>query len=306
MIEILIIGSGPAGYTAGIYAARAGRKVRLLTGPNQGGQLMITHFIENFPGFLEPITGPELMDRMNKHALQAGVEIETEVVQKVDFLSSNLKVLTESGRTLESQSVIIATGANARWLDVAGENYYRGRGVSACATCDGFFFRNKHVAVIGGGNSAAEEALFLSNFAKKVTLIHRRDELRAEKILQNRLFSNEKIEVLWNKETVEICGDSKKVTHVKLVDTVSRKESTLEIDGIFVAIGHAPATEIFNDAVELNSFGYIVLKDRTATSQKGVFAAGDVCDFVYRQAITSAAQGCMAAIDADKFLSVKF
>lgn len=306
MLEILIIGSGPAGYTAGIYASRAGRKVKLLTGETQGGQLMITDTIENFPGFFEKISGSELMDRMLKHAVQTGVQIDYEVVLKVDFSPYPLKVFTESGKAFDTKSVIIATGAKARWLDVEGETFYRGKGVSACATCDGFFFRNKEVAVIGGGNSAVEEALFLSNIAKHVTLIHRRDTLRAEKILQNRLFNNPNISVLWNKKTTEICGNGKKVTHIHLEDVISKELISLDVDGVFVAIGHAPETEIFSDSIELNSGGYIVLKNATQTSKKGVFAAGDVCDLMYRQAITSAAQGCMAAIDADKFLSVKF
>lgn len=304
MIDVLVIGSGPAGYTAAIYAKRAGRNVKLITGLQKGGQLMITTFIENYPGFCEPITGPELMDRMCKQAELVGVEVENEAIEYINFSRQPFECISESGIKYISKSVIIATGANAKWLGAPGEKKYHGAGVSACATCDGFFFKNKRVAVIGGGNTAVEEAIFLSNFASKVTLIHRRNSLRAERIMQDKLFKNEKVEVIWNAKVEEIVGNDKKVTGIALSDTVTEKQITIDVDGIFIAIGHEPATKIFQNQVELNQNGYIVVKNgSTHTSVDGIFAAGDVCDPVYKQAITSAGQGCMAAIDADKFLS---
>lgn len=302
MIDVLVIGSGPAGYTAAIYAIRAGYKVKLITGNQDGGQLTITSFIENYPGFSEKITGPELMMRMKQQAEHLGVQIEYDMIESVDFSSKPFICNGESGSIYESRSVIIATGANAKWLGLESEDRYKNKGVSACATCDGFFFKNKVVAVIGGGNAAVEEAIYLTNFAEKVFLIHRRDSLRAEKIMQDRLRGNPKIEVIWNSRVAEILGDEKRVTGVLLEN--DGKLQKIDLDGVFVAIGHSPATEIFKEKLDLDENGYIIV-DGTKTSVKGVFAAGDVCDPIYRQAIVSAGQGCKAAIDADKFLSTE-
>ena len=302
MIDVLVIGSGPAGYTAAIYAIRAGYKVKLITGNQDGGQLTITSFIENYPGFSEKITGPELMMRMKQQAEHLGVQVEYDMIESVDFSSRPFICNGESGNIYESRSVIIATGANAKWLGLESEDRYKNKGVSACATCDGFFFKNKIVAVVGGGNAAVEEAIYLTNFAEKVFLIHRRDSLRAEKIMQDRLMGNPKIEVVWNSRVAEILGDEKRVTGVLLEN--DGKLQKIDLDGVFVAIGHSPATKIFKEKLDLDENGYIIV-DGTKTSVKGVFAAGDVCDPIYRQAIVSAGQGCKAAIDADKFLSTE-
>jgi thioredoxin reductase (NADPH) len=301
--DVLIIGSGPAGYTASIYAARAGHKTSLITGPRRGGQLMITSLIENFPGFPDPVSGPMLMEYMQRQVENLGVWILADAVESADFSDAKIKKCRgESGTIHRAATVIIATGANARWLGIPGEAGYHGAGVSACATCDGFFFRNKDVVVVGGGNTAAEEAIFLTNFAKSVTLIHRRDNLRAEKIMQQRLFENPKISILWNTVIVEIMGDGKKVTELLLKNVQDNSKSSKVTDGVFVAVGHQPATEIFADQLELDADGYIVTRNGRGTSVDGVFAAGDVCDKTYRQAITSAGYGCMAAMEADKFL----
>lgn len=302
MIDVLVIGSGPAGYTAAIYAVRAGYKVKLITGNQDGGQLTITSFIENYPGFSEKITGPQLMMQMRQQAENLGVDVEYDVVESVDFSNRPFVCKGESENTYESRSVIIATGANAKWLGLESEDKYKNRGVSACATCDGFFFKNKTVAVVGGGNAAVEEAIYLTNFANKVFLIHRRDTLRAEKIMQARLFENPKIEVVWNSQIAEVLGDEKRVTGVLLESNGELRK--IDLDGVFVAIGHSPATKIFERKLNLDENGYIIV-DGTKTSVKGVFAAGDVCDPIYRQAIVSAGQGCKAAIDADKFLSIE-
>ena len=302
MIDVLVIGSGPAGYTAAIYAVRAGYKVKLITGNQDGGQLTITSFIENYPGFSEKITGPQLMMQMRQQAENLGVDVEYDVVESVDFSNRPFVCKGESENTYESRSVIIATGANAKWLGLESEDKYKNRGVSACATCDGFFFKNKTVAVVGGGNAAVEEAIYLTNFANKVFLIHRRDALRAEKIMQARLLENPKIEVVWNSQIAEVLGDEKRVTGVLLESDGELRK--IDLDGIFVAIGHSPATKIFKGKLNLDENGYIIV-DGTKTSVKGVFAAGDVCDPIYRQAIVSAGQGCKAAIDADKFLSIE-
>ncbi len=302
MVDVLVIGSGPAGYTAAIYAVRAGYKVKLVTGNQDGGQLTITSFIENYPGFSEKITGPQLMMQMRQQAENLGVEIEYDVIESVDFSNRPFICKGESSVVYESRSVIVATGANAKWLGLESENKYKNKGVSACATCDGFFFKNKVVAVIGGGNAAVEEAIYLTNFASKVFLIHRRDSLKAEKIMQTRLMENSKIEVIWNSRVAEILGDEKKVTGVLLENNGELRK--IDLDGIFVAIGHAPATAIFSGKLDLDEAGYIVVSG-TRTSVRGVFAAGDVCDPIYRQAIVSAGQGCKAAIDADKFLSIE-
>lgn len=302
MIDVLVIGSGPAGYTAAIYAVRAGYKVKLITGNQDGGQLTITSFIENYPGFSEKITGPQLMMQMRQQAENLGVDVEYDSIDSVDFSNRPFVCKGESENIYESRSVIIATGANARWLGLESEDKYKNKGVSACATCDGFFFKNKTVAVVGGGNAAVEEAIYLTNFANKVFLIHRRDSLRAEKIMQSRLFDNPKIEVVWNSRVAEVLGDEKKVTGVLLESNGELRK--IDLDGVFVAIGHSPATKIFEGKLNLDENGYIIV-DGTKTSVRGVFAAGDVCDPIYRQAIVSAGQGCKAAIDADKFLSIE-
>ena len=302
MIDVLVIGSGPAGYTAAIYAVRAGYKVKLITGNQDGGQLTITSFIENYPGFSEKITGPQLMMQMRQQAENLGVDVEYDMIESVDFSNRPFICKGESGNVYESRSVIVATGANAKWLGLESENKYKNKGVSACATCDGFFFKNKIVAVVGGGNAAVEEAIYLTNFANKVFLIHRRDSLRAEKIMQTRLLENPKIEVIWNSRVAEVLGDEKRVTGVLLENSGELRK--IELDGVFIAIGHSPATKIFEGKLNLDENGYVVV-DGTKTSVKGVFAAGDVCDPIYRQAIVSAGQGCKAAIDADKFLSIE-
>lgn len=302
MIDVLVIGSGPAGYTAAIYAVRAGYEVKLITGNQDGGQLTITSFIENYPGFSEKITGPELMMKMKQQTENLGVQIEYDMIESVDFSNKPFVCKGESGNIYESRSVIIATGANAKWLGLESEDRYKNKGVSACATCDGFFFKNKIVAVVGGGNAAVEEAIYLTNFAEKVYLIHRRDSLRAEKIMQDRLMENPKIEVVWNSRVAEILGDEKRVTGILLENNGELRK--IELDGVFIAIGHSPATKIFEGKLNLDENGYIIV-DGTKTSVKGVFAAGDVCDPIYRQAIVSAGQGCKAAIDADKFLSTE-
>ncbi|MDR1982283.1 MAG: thioredoxin-disulfide reductase [Holosporaceae bacterium] len=305
MIDIFVIGSGPAGYTAAIYAARAGRSTKVITGQRQGGQLMITSLIENYPGFADPISGPILMDQMRQQSEKLGVEMIFDVIESVDFSKRPFTCVGESGTCYESKTVIIATGANAKWLGVPGEKKYQGTGVSACATCDGFFFRDKDVAIVGGGNAAVEEAIYLTNFARSVTLIHRRDKLSAEKIAQKRFFANPKIKVIWNTRVVDILGDANKVTELLLVDTKCGTEVKKPIDGVFIAIGHQPTTSIFKGQLNIDENGYIITdKIGTRTSVDGVFAAGDVCDPYYRQAVVSAGLGCMAAIDADKFLSV--
>ncbi len=301
MLDVLVIGGGPAGYTSAIYAARAGYKVKLITGNQDGGQLTITSMIENYPGFANPISGIQLMSQMREQSEHVGVEIIYDIIVSTNFLNYPFNCIGESGTVYESKSVIVATGANAKWLGLDSEKKYMNHGVSACATCDGFFFKNKIVAVIGGGNTAVEEAIYLTNFASKVFLIHRRDKLRAEKFMQQRLFNSPKIEVLWNSIVTEILGDGSKVNGLMLKKDEGQCKK-LSLDGVFVAIGHAPATKIFENQLKLDEQGYIIV-DGTKTSVDGIFAAGDVCDSIYRQAIVSAGQGCKAAIDADKFLS---
>ncbi|MDR1375301.1 MAG: thioredoxin-disulfide reductase [Holosporaceae bacterium] len=304
MIDILIIGSGPAGCAAAIYAARAGRSAKIIVGGQPGGQLTTTSSIENYPGFPELISGQELMDKMRLQVENMGVSLEQDAIKSVDFSERPFVCLGESGISYESRAVIIATGASAKWLGISGEAQYRGAGVSSCATCDGFFFRNKDVAVVGGGNTAVEEAIYLTRFAKNVTLIHRRDQLRAEKIMQDRLLENSKVSVIWNSGVKGIVGDGTKVTELQLEDLLDHSETSKPIDGVFIAIGHKPATEIFKSKLDLNDEGYVLIKtNSTETSVAGVFAAGDVCDPIYRQAITSAGQGCMAALDANQFLA---
>lgn len=301
MTDVLIIGSGPAGYTAAIYTARAGYKVQLVTGTQMGGQLTIASLVENYPGFAEPVAGPELMENMRRQAEKMGVEIIFDTIESADFQKRPFVCCGE--KTYESRAVVIATGANARWLGLSSEKKYRGRGVSACATCDGFFFKNKTVCVVGGGNTALGEAVYLTNFARKVYLIHRRETFSAEKIIQQRVFQNPKIEILYNKRIEEILGDEKKVTGVRLIDTENSQSADLELDGVFIAVGHTPASSVFKEQISLDEDGYILTgKNDCETSVPGVFAAGDVCDRKYRQAVVAAGQGCIAAANVEKYL----
>jgi thioredoxin reductase (NADPH) len=302
--KVLIIGSGPAGYTAAIYAARANLKPLMIAGGQPGGQLMITTDVENYPGFAETIQGPWLMEQMGAQAKHVGTEMLTDMVDKVDFSKRPFTVSTTGGLTVTADTVIICTGAQARWLNIPPEEKFRGYGVSACATCDGFFYRGKDVAIVGGGNSAVEEALFLTNFANSVTLIHRRDSLRAEKIAQDRLFNHPKVKVIWNHVVEDILGEAPVpgVTGLKLRDVNNGTTQELAVAGLFVAIGHDPATKIFQGHVKMDESGYILTApDSTATNVPGVFAAGDVKDKIYRQAVTAAGMGCMAALEADRF-----
>ncbi|MBA4775775.1 MULTISPECIES: thioredoxin-disulfide reductase [Agrobacterium] len=310
--KVLIIGSGPAGYTAAIYAARAMLKPVLIAGMEQGGQLMITTDVENYPGFADPIQGPWLMDQMLKQATHVGAEIVSDLVTEVDTTVRPFVVKTDSGQVWTADTLIIATGAKAKWLGIESEQQFQGFGVSACATCDGFFYRNKDVIVVGGGNSAVEEALYLAHIAKSVTVVHRRDSFRSEKILQERLFAKENVKILWNTEIAEITGAPAKppmppsVSGVKLRDTKTGAISEFPIDGVFVAIGHAPAVELFKGKVKLKDNGYMwTAPDSTATDVEGIFAAGDVTDDIYRQAITAAGMGCMAALEAERYLTAQ-
>jgi thioredoxin reductase (NADPH) len=302
--NLIVIGSGPAGFTAALYAARANLEPLVLKGLEAGGQLMLTTDVENYPGFADGILGPELMDQMEKQAARFGAEILSVHVTRVD-LSSRPFGVWAGDQEWRARTIVIATGATARWLGVPGEEQLRGRGVSACATCDGFFFRDRELVVVGGGDSAMEEATFLTKFASKVTIVHRRDEFRASKIMQERVLSNPKIQVLWNTEVLEILGDGA-VTGVRLRDTVTGDTREFATDGVFMAIGHTPNTELFRDRLELDDDGYVVVREpRTFTSVEGVFAAGDVTDRIYRQAVTAAGQGCKAAIDAERFLEAE-
>ncbi len=302
--KVLIIGSGPAGYTAAIYAARAGLKPILVTGMEQGGQLMITTEVENYPGFADVIQGPWLMEQMKLQAEHVGTQLITDYITEVDFTKRPFTAKGDSGDTYQGDTAIIATGAKARWLGIESEKEFQGRGVSACATCDGFFFKDKEVAIVGGGNTAVEEALFLTNFCSKVTLVHRRDTLRAEKILQQRLFDHEKVEIIWDHTVDEIKGDAMGMTSLIIKNTKTGKFQELQKDGLCVAIGHDPATELFKDILDMDDTGYIDTKpDSTATSISGIYAAGDVTDHTYRQAVTAAGMGCMAALEADRFLT---
>ena len=301
--NVIIIGSGPAGYTAAIYAARANLKPILVSGFQPGGQLTITTDVENYPGYEDPIQGPWLMEQMQKQAAHVGTEIINSQVTEV-FLNEKIKKLNlDNGTTLNTKTVIISTGAQARWLGLENEAKFQGHGLSACATCDGFFFKDKEVAVIGGGNSAAEEALFLTKFATKVYLVHRRDKLRAEKILQDRLKQNSKIEFIWNSEVTKFNGNDD-LESIDLLNKQENKISNLKIDGVFIAIGHDPATQLFKDQLQMDKEGYLITKpDSTETNIPGVYAAGDVKDKTFRQAVTAAGMGCMAALEAEKFLS---
>lgn len=306
--RLVILGSGPAGYAAAVYAARANRKPLLITGMEQGGQLMTTVEVDNWPGDPHGLTGPALMERMRQHAERFNTEIVNDHINKADL--SQRPFLLEGDRgAYTCDALIIATGATAKYLGLESEQKYRGRGVSACATCDGFFFRNQKVAVVGGGNTAVEEALYLSNIAAHVTLVHRRDALRAEKILQDQLFEREregKVHILWNHTVSEVLGDDGGVTGLRVAEVGSGKTQDLDVAGVFIAVGHAPNTQLFAGQLEMRD-GYIIVQsglngNATQTSVPGVFAAGDVADHVYRQAITSAGTGCMAALDADKYL----
>jgi len=302
MENIAIIGSGPAGYTAGIYAARANLKPILFEGLESGGQLMLTTDVENFPGFVDGIMGPELMQTFKAQAERFGTEIKTETINTIEKIENGFK-LTSSKNKYEFKTVIIASGASARWLGIEGEKELQGYGVSACATCDGFFFKEKTVAVVGGGDSAMEEALFLTKFASKVIVIHRRDQFRASQIMQDRVLNHEKIEVIWNSTVEKINGEGQ-VTSIEIKDIKNNASSSVELDGVFVAIGHDPNVKFLDGLVELDEKGYIKtgFTTETSTSVPGVFAAGDVADSIYRQAITAAGSGCQAAIDAERWL----
>jgi thioredoxin reductase (NADPH) len=306
--RLLILGSGPAGYTAAVYAARANRTPVLITGVEVGGQLMTTTEVDNWPGDVEGLLGPALMERMRRHAERFKTELVQDHVNRVDLSKRPFHLVGDSGE-YTCDALVIATGASARWLDIESEQHFRGKGVSACATCDGFFYRNHDVAVVGGGNTAVEEALYLTHLARHVTLVHRRDKLRAEKILQDRLFEREregKLSFAWNHEVDEVLGDESGVTGLRIRATGDGAKRDLKLTGVFIAVGHTPNTQLFEGQLEMNG-GYIVTKtglhgDATATSVPGVFAAGDVADHVYRQAVTSAGTGCMAALDADRYL----
>ncbi len=306
--KFLIIGSGPAGYTAAIYAARANLQPILVQGMQAGGQLTITTDVENYPGFAEVIQGPWLMEQMRQQAEHVGTRIITDLIVAADLSKRPFTCVGDSGDVYVADTVAICTGAQARWLGIPSEEAFRGHGVSACATCDGFFFRGKEVVVVGGGNTAVEEALYLTNHAARVTLVHRRDRLRAEKILQDRLFANPKIHVVWDSAVEEILGEGTPphVTGVRMVNLKTRQSSVVPCDGFFVAIGHTPVTDLFRGQLTLDAEGYIITKpDSTATDVPGVFAAGDVRDKIFRQAVTAAGMGCMAALEAEKFLAAE-
>ncbi len=305
-VKVLIIGSGPAGYTAAIYAARANLQPMLVQGLQPGGQLSITTDVENYPGFAEPIQGPWLMEQMEAQARNVGTEIVFDTITAVDLSRRPFRCESDSDTVYLADTLVISTGAQARWLGLESEGRFQGFGVSACATCDGFFYRGKKVAVVGGGNTAVEEALFLTNFAEKVTLIHRRDSLRAEKVMQERLFRNPKIEVVWDHVVDEILGDDNPpgVTGVRIKHAKTGAAQEVPVDGVFIAIGHDPATKLFQGQIDMDSEGYILTApDSTATKVPGVYAAGDVRDKVYRQAVTAAGMGCMAALEAERFLA---
>ena len=304
--KVIIIGSGPAGYTAAIYAARAMLSPVLISGMEPGGQLTTTTDVENYPGFADVIQGPWLMEEMRKQAEAVGTIFKNDMIKEVNFKNSPFELLGESGQKYTADSVIISTGAQARWLNLETETKYRGFGVSACATCDGFFYKEKEVIVVGGGNAAVEEALFLTKFASKVTLVHRRDSLRAEKLLQQKILSHPKIKIIWDSAVKEVLGteNPKGVTGVILENTKNKSTTKVDTHGIFVAIGHDPATKIFTNQITMDKEGYILTEaDSTKTNIKGIFAAGDVKDKTYRQAVTAAGMGCMAALEAEKFLS---
>lgn len=306
--KVVIIGSGPAGYTAAIYAARAMLEPILIQGIQAGGQLTITTDVENYPGFADVIQGPWLMEQMEKQAVHVGTKIVSDLVIKLDTKQRPFRLTCDSGDVYLADAVVLATGAQARWLGLPSEAKFQGGGVSACATCDGFFYRNKEVVVVGGGNTAVEEALYLTNHASQVTIVHRRDHFRAERILQERLFKHPKIKVVWDSAVDEICGteNPNKVTHVRLKNVRTGALTDVKTDGVFIAIGHAPATELVAGQVKLKPSGYVeVAPNSTATSVPGLFAAGDVADETYRQAVTAAGLGCMAALEAERFLALR-
>jgi len=306
--KVVIIGSGPAGYTAAIYAARAMLEPILIQGIQPGGQMTITTDVENYPGFADVIQGPWLMEQMQKQAEHVGTKIVTDYVTKTDLSQRPFRLECDSGDVYIADALIAATGAQARWLDLPSEQKFKGYGVSACATCDGFFYRNKEVVVIGGGNTAVEEALFLTNFASKVTVVHRRDTFRAEKILQDRLFKHPKVEVMWDSVLDDVQGSDNplKVNRVRLKNVKTGAVTEKAVDGVFIAIGHTPSSELFTGQLQMKPSGYIVTAPHsTATSVSGVFAAGDVTDDIYRQAVTAAGLGCMAALEAEKFLAAQ-
>lgn len=304
--NVLILGSGPAGLTAAIYAARAGLEPRLIHGLQPGGQMTITTDVENYPGFADVIQGPWLMEQITEQARKVGTDLVTDIITSVDLSVRPFRAVGDSGDSYTGDTLVISTGAQARWLGIESEQKLQGFGVSACATCDGFFYRDRPVAVVGGGNTAVEEALFLTNFASKVTLVHRRDALRAEKILQDRLFRNPKIEVVWDHVIEEIlgAGEPAAVSGARIKNVKSGEMTDLAVDGVFIAIGHTPVTDLFKGQIDLDTEGYILTAgDSTATSVPGVFAAGDVQDKIYRQAVTAAGTGCMAALEAERYLA---
>ena len=304
--KLIIIGSGPAGYTAAIYAARAMLEPVLIAGLQPGGQLTITTDVENYPGFAEIIQGPWLMDQMKAQAEHMGTRMVADIIVKADLSHRPFKLTGDSGTLYTADALIIATGAQAKWLGLPSERHFQGHGVSACATCDGFFYRNKEVAVVGGGNTAVEEALFLTKFASKVTVIHRRDSFKAEKILQQRLLAHPKVEIVWNSALDAVLGSEnpRSVTHMRLRDTRNGALSERAVDGVFIAIGHAPSVELFSDQLKMKPSGYLwTAPNSTLTSREGVFAAGDVTDDIFRQAVTAAGMGCMAALEAEKYLA---
>ncbi len=306
--RLLILGSGPAGLTAAIYAARAGLKPVLVHGLQPGGQMTITTDVENYPGFADVIQGPWLMEEMQKQAEAVGTEFISDLITNVDFSKRPYTLTGDSGEIYEADALVISTGAQAKWLGLPTEEKFQGFGVSACATCDGFFYRNKDVLVVGGGNTAVEEALYLSGLAKKVTLVHRRDELRAEKILQTRLFNKDNVEIIWDHNLDEILGteDPLGVTGARLSHAKTGETQDLAVDGVFIAIGHKPSTELFEGKLPMKDHGYLITApDSTATDLPGVYAAGDVTDDIYRQAVTAAGMGCMAALEAEKFLAAE-
>jgi thioredoxin reductase (NADPH) len=301
--QVVIVGSGPAGLTAALYAARANLKPLLVEGLDAGGQLMLTTMVENWPGFRDGIMGPDLMAEMRAQALRFGTEILESTITRVDLQHRPFTLTLADGRSITTEALIIATGASARWLDIGSDRRLSGRGVSTCATCDGYFFKGKPIAVVGGGDSALEEAIYLTKFASKVTLVHRRDALRGSKIMQDKAFANPKIEFLWNSAVVEVKDVEKgEVTGIVVRNLKNGAMSELPLDGLFIAIGHTPNTSLVEGQVELDPSGYIVTHDGTRTNVPGVFAAGDVQDHVYRQAVTAAGSGCMAAIDAERYL----
>ena len=305
--KVVIIGSGAAGLTAAIYAARANLNPLVIEGIQPGGQLTITTDVENYPGYADVVQGPWMMEQMKLQAIKVGARIISDIVTKVDFNNDIKNIILDSKKIFECETVIITTGAQAKWLGLESENQFNGKGVSACATCDGFFYRNKEVAVIGGGNTAVEEALYLSNICSKVTLVHRRDKLRSEQILQKRLFAKENIEIVWDSVVSQIKGDENGVNALELLSTNSNEKKMIKLDGVFIAIGHVPSTEPFKNSINMDNEGYIIAKKpgTSFTNVDGVFAAGDCVDKIYRQAVTAAGMGCIAALDAEKWLQNK-